>query len=157
MSIVIDNHKSYVFIIFKFKPTFEENQLHFLYDNFEVQKKGFECEKNENYLIKIFYFQRVPTCRKFCVKYKTIKQELDNSVNFIFNIPILSYSQLELSDYEKFGFYHNFINEMNSDSLIELFYTNCALIFGNKVVNLQIALELLEHYKNNKKRNDIIY
>ncbi len=157
MSIEIDNPKAYAFFIVKFKPTFEENELQFFYDNNEIQLKEYECEKVENYKIKIIFFQKISSSRKFYIKYKSIKQNLDNSINFFFNTPILSYSQLELSDSEEFRLYHNFVNEIKSDSLIELFYTNATLNFGKKKINLYIALELLTHYKNDEKYIEVIY
>ena len=157
MSIEIDNPKAYAFFIVKFKPTFEENELQFFYDNNEIQKKEYECEKVENYKIKIIFFQKISSSRKLYIKYKSIKQNLDNSINFFFNTPILSYSQLELSDSEEFRLYNNFVNEIKSDSLIELFYTNATLNFGKKKTNLYIALELLTHYKNDEKYIEVIY
>ena len=156
MSIEIDNPKNYIFTIFKFKPTFEENELRFFYDVNEIQKKEFEYENKESFKIKVYYIQRIPSYRKFNIKYKTITHEFDNNVNFIYNISLLSYSQLELSDYEKFKCFHNFVDNINSDSLKELLYSNTILNLGNKNSDLQIAMELIDHYKNDKKNIEII-
>ena len=153
-----ESPKNFIFYVTQFKETFQESELKFYMDGKQIKTENYECERKKNNIIsKIYYFQRISEEGKVKITYKNKEDEQKLIENFLFDHKLLSYSQIELSYYEMFTLYKEFIIKINSPKLKQMLYENSMALFAKKSIDFLLIMDLLEYYSNNEQKREIIF
>ncbi len=157
-----ENPKNFIFYVIQFKETFHESELKFYMDGKEIKTENYECERKKNniknnIISKIYYFQRISQEGKVKITYKNKEDEQKLIENFLYDQKLLSYSQIELSYYEKFILYKEFIIKINSPKLKQMLYENSMTLFTKKSMDFLLIMDLLEYYSNNEQKRGVIF
>ena len=123
--------------------------------------KDLRKENNENYTTRIYYFKKNDQKIQITLTLGPKSFNLNN-INFdqIFHYndwPKI-FSIIEMSLYEKYKSYKQFVEMLSSASpkLKEIFYEDCVKLCSNNL-NFLIFLDTLEYYKNNEKLSNKLF
>ena len=155
---IIENPSNFIYYGIKYKKLFKKEELKFKWGNNQISDLKYEIIGKDN-LDKedstiVFYFQKNSDTNilEIINKNKQIKETIMS--NFLFNIKLLNYSEIELSDYEQFKIYKQFIDIISPSSieLKQLLYDNCRNGINLETTDFILILELIDYYKgvNNK-------
>ena len=123
--------------------------------------KDLRKENNENYTTRIYYFKKNDQKIQITLTLGPKSFNLNN-INFDqifhYNDWEKMFSIIEISLYEKFKSYKQFVEMLSSASpkLKDIFYEDCIKLCSNNL-NFLIFLDTLEYYKNNEKQSNKLF
>ena len=133
---MLNNQKidNLLFYVLRIKEDSIKNNLKFsiYYENLKKEFNFYELNKeiNENYITRIFYFDRIKGKKSFLLKIGSIIATIDYNEDLKFqykNYP-KDYSLIEMSILEKFKSYKKFVEKSCFSDLENIFY-NDSIIF----------------------------
>ena len=148
--------EQFIYYVIRIKDSPEYPKFVVKWDEQKNEIKEFEdLEKENNYITRIYYFKKPESKNYLSLSFGNQSSELNlMGKNFIFDDYKISFSNIEMSLYEKFKAYKMFIEKKSSSSpkIRDLFYEDCYKLCLKTPIDFLIFIETLIHYKSNDEK-----
>ena len=150
------NPEQFIYYVIRIKDSPEYPKFVVKWDEHKNEIKEFEdLEKENNYITRIYYFKKPESKNYLSLSFGNQSSELNlMGKNFIFDDYKISFSNIEMSLYEKFKAYKMFIEKQSSSSpkIRDLFYEDCYKLCLKTPIDFLIFIETIIHYKSNDEK-----